>query len=269
MTDFLSHLVDRVLDVAPVLERRRGSRFEPVRELTRPAEAIAEVNDVVDASRPAPPVLTRVEAPASRAAESPMPGVESIRPVQQVMERVVQHSLEARQPETSYVQPRYEDDRPKTMQETIVERRIETHTDHRITVSPTIQRHVEHRELIREIVQPAPRVDPVQQEAKSTPPQREVHVVRRVETAVPSPTAAKTQQAISPRLAPQMQSPRVQKLADVSTPIIESTPPAIHVTIGRIEIKATNAPAQPSRQRALTPKLSLDEYLKARSGGGR
>lgn len=267
MTDFLSHLVDRALDVAPVLERRRGSRFEPVRELTRPAEPIVEVNDTVEASRPAPPVFPRVEAPVPRATESPMQGVESIRPVQQVVERAVQ-PLEARQPETPHDQPRYEDNRPKTMQETIVERRIETHTDHRITVSPTIQRHVEHHELVREIVQPAPRVDPVQQEAKSTP-QREMHVVRRVETAVPSPTAAKPQQAISPRLAPQIQSPRAQRQVAVPAPSIESTPPAIHVTIGRIEIKATNAPAQPSRQRALTPKLSLDEYLKARSGGGR
>ncbi len=268
MTDFLSHLVDRALDVAPVLERRRGSRFEPVRELMRPAEAIAEVNDVVDASRPAPPVLPHIEAPVPRATESPMPGVESIRPMQQVVERVVQ-PLEARQPDTPHIQPRYEDNRPKTMQETIVERRIETHTDHRITVSPTIQRHVEHHELVREIVQPAPRVDPVQQEAKSTPPQREVHVVRRVENSVPTASVAKPQQALSPRLAPQIQSPRAQRQAAVPAPSIESTPPAIHVTIGRIEIKATNAPAQPSRQRALTPKLSLDEYLKARSGGGR
>jgi hypothetical protein len=47
----------------------------------------------------------------------------------------------------------------------------------------------------------------------------------------------------------------------------EDSAPSIHITIGRIEVRAV-APPQPARraQRRVTPKLSLDDYLK-RSGG--
>ena len=48
------------------------------------------------------------------------------------------------------------------------------------------------------------------------------------------------------------------------------TPPAIQVTIGRIEVRATPPPAAPSqKQRPDKPAvMSLDEYLTERNGGG-
>jgi hypothetical protein len=51
-------------------------------------------------------------------------------------------------------------------------------------------------------------------------------------------------------------------------PSVEAPPPepVINVTIGRIEIRATNAPAPPKRTAAATPALSLDDYL---NKGGR
>lgn len=47
-----------------------------------------------------------------------------------------------------------------------------------------------------------------------------------------------------------------------------SPPPAIHVTIGRIEVRATPArtPAPAQAPRPSGPKLGLDEYLRSRSG---
>jgi hypothetical protein len=40
------------------------------------------------------------------------------------------------------------------------------------------------------------------------------------------------------------------------------------VTIGRIEVRAVTPPAPPQpRQRQEPPKMSLDEYLRAQSGG--
>ncbi|MFN8570366.1 MAG: hypothetical protein U0Z44_23120, partial [Kouleothrix sp.] len=44
--------------------------------------------------------------------------------------------------------------------------------------------------------------------------------------------------------------------------------PTVQVTIGRIEVRAAPAPAQATR-RAAAPLLSLDEYLRQRSGGAR
>ncbi|MBE9180873.1 hypothetical protein IQ268_20140 [Oculatella sp. LEGE 06141] len=51
---------------------------------------------------------------------------------------------------------------------------------------------------------------------------------------------------------------------------LPSSPPTIHVTIGRIEVRATppaGSPVAPSRPKL--PVMSLDEYLRQRSGGGR
>ncbi|MEO6194248.1 MAG: hypothetical protein ABIS20_14665 [Thermoanaerobaculia bacterium] len=44
--------------------------------------------------------------------------------------------------------------------------------------------------------------------------------------------------------------------------------PVIHVTIGRIEVRATAAPKAPARERpAARPAVDLDEYLRQRSKG--
>jgi hypothetical protein len=45
--------------------------------------------------------------------------------------------------------------------------------------------------------------------------------------------------------------------------------PTIHVTIGRIEVRATTAPLQPRPKPRAPAPMSLDEYLGLRSGGGR
>src|SRR5262249_10577065 len=43
--------------------------------------------------------------------------------------------------------------------------------------------------------------------------------------------------------------------------------PIIRVTIGRIDVRAVNAPPPPVRRETPpTPKLSLEEYLRSRSG---
>jgi len=64
--------------------------------------------------------------------------------------------------------------------------------------------------------------------------------------------------AIEPRFAAREHRP--------STP--SSEPPAIHVTIGRIEIRATSAAAPVREQHRQPSVMSLDEYLKQRAGGG-
>jgi hypothetical protein len=49
-------------------------------------------------------------------------------------------------------------------------------------------------------------------------------------------------------------------------------PPAIHVTIGRVEVRAILSQPEPPRRSApppATPKISLEEYLKQRNGGTR
>ena len=54
-----------------------------------------------------------------------------------------------------------------------------------------------------------------------------------------------------------------------SLPPAATPPPSIHVTIGRVEIRAvtTFAPSARTTLPATSPKLSLDDYLKQRNGG--
>jgi hypothetical protein len=46
-------------------------------------------------------------------------------------------------------------------------------------------------------------------------------------------------------------------------------PPVIHVTIGRVEVRATPTPAAPRRAAHPTSTLSLEDYLRSRNGGRR
>jgi hypothetical protein len=48
-----------------------------------------------------------------------------------------------------------------------------------------------------------------------------------------------------------------------------SSPRAIHITIGRIEVRAVHPPPEPlpqQRPAPVSPKISLEEYLKQRNG---
>jgi hypothetical protein len=68
--------------------------------------------------------------------------------------------------------------------------------------------------------------------------------------------------AIRPLTAAARVAPQAMRAADVA-------PPTIHVTIGRIEVRATPPPpAQPRPRAAAAPILTLDEYLRRRASGG-
>jgi len=46
--------------------------------------------------------------------------------------------------------------------------------------------------------------------------------------------------------------------------------PPVQITIGRVEVRAVHAPAERARSAApAAPRLSLDDYLRRRSGGSR
>jgi hypothetical protein len=48
----------------------------------------------------------------------------------------------------------------------------------------------------------------------------------------------------------------------------ESPAPTVHVTIGRIEVRATPAPPAPAPKPRSTPAMTLEEYLQRRTTGG-
>ena len=75
--------------------------------------------------------------------------------------------------------------------------------------------------------------------------------------------AAPMQAILTPRL------PHAEPLAQSVQPAIgPASEPVVHVTIGRVEIRAVAAPsAVPKRSAAPKPALSLSDYLQQRSGG--
>jgi hypothetical protein len=84
----------------------------------------------------------------------------------------------------------------------------------------------------------------------------------------PSPRPPLGARTIEPsslhRPAPPDRSPR-----DAGAPERAAPAPTVHVTIGRVEVRATHAPAASARPRSAPPPvMSLDEYLKRRAEGG-
>lgn len=80
---------------------------------------------------------------------------------------------------------------------------------------------------------------------------------RRREPA--APIVSQTVRAHAP-LTPR----RAPDAAPINAPV-----PTIHVTIGRVEVRATNQPAPARQASAQAPRLGLEEYLRRRSGGDR
>ncbi|HSR50676.1 MAG TPA: hypothetical protein VLV83_07585 [Acidobacteriota bacterium] len=68
--------------------------------------------------------------------------------------------------------------------------------------------------------------------------------------------------------------PSLEALGKIGLPTVDKpvplAPDTIQVTIGRVEVRAVVAPsAQPRKPRPQPPVMSLDEYLKRQTGGGR
>jgi len=111
-----------------------------------------------------------------------------------------------------------------------------------------------------------------------------VHVSRpappasRLETSLPTPSAKlvktktvskdKNQIVIQPDLSSPLKPPATPAVSLLQPSPKE--PPAIHVTIGRVEVRAMMPAAQvkPPPERS-APKMSLDDYLRSRNGGQR
>jgi hypothetical protein len=79
---------------------------------------------------------------------------------------------------------------------------------------------------------------------------------------------------VTPQIAPM---PGYEQRSEHFTPRIDdkpaiaasSTQPTIHVSIGRVEVRATPPPAAPVRKPSSRPTLSLDDYLRGRKEGSR
>jgi hypothetical protein len=117
-------------------------------------------------------------------------------------------------------------------------------------LSPRVSRQPRHAELT------APHVAPIPHMAKAVPVRAAASEIVRAAPVAPPPITLAT-----------ARGRRIQREATLQREPVPGAETTIHVSIGRIEVRAT--PAPPARERAQTtsPVMSLEEYLRTRGAG--
>lgn len=136
-------------------------------------------------------------------------------------------------------------------------------------VLPPIQHTREDEQSAPPTIAPPPavrsrHVDSSLQSSEATPPLR----ANPAETPVTRPARAPEPAAnviAQPRITRSMEA---KVSAEVAMSEAVEAAPVINVTIGRVEVRAAQAPAAPRQQSRSAPPMSLDDYLRRRAGGG-
>ena len=99
--------------------------------------------------------------------------------------------------------------------------------------------------------------------------QREASLARERATSSASPHS--WEERLNARLAALAIVPRETAIQDSRSDLTPpaAPPPTIHVTIGRIEVRATPPAAPPRKTTAQPPVMSLEDYMRQRAEGGR
>jgi len=295
VTDFLSRLVERATGEPVGLQRRHPALFEPPalasgltrgepehspsephlveaheeRVVSTPAEAFHERPSVMRATpflplRPAGPS-------ASHTVREAEPGEDTPR---DVTSPVRHPRTEAASAEGLRLPPR------RTVQpEAIAELPVASRGARKQAVPADALGSVEPHRSSPRPAEPAQRSEPPLTPARPAlvPPPSQLQPTvgdtgpRAARSEIDRPDQSPAQPATPPPFAPlpRHEIPRVRPAAAV-TQQRQPGPPTIHVTIGRVEVRAVPPPPVATRpQRPTGPRLSLDDYLKLRAGGGK
>lgn len=287
MTDFLSGLLDRALNRAPVLEWRRPSRFEPAPTAGRLGfgrldHSLDRNGEGIVSDSQSDPLAHTAELQASLQSRTSVPAaesssVESVRlsdasvkasPLTMGLNRKARVAGIPSPPdrETPNESPAV---LPARRIETVVLREIQRHESSAVNSTPSgslAGKAPEPRVLTPSAseapARPAPliRADPGPQ----TKPRRDAADTNRMELVSAGRSRAATLPVLTPASRP------VQTPASSRAEVARETEPAlpvIQITIGRIEVRATVPAVAPPRSAGRKASaLSLDDYLRSRSG---
>lgn len=290
MTDFLSRLVDRALGQAPVLERRRPSLFDPQPQtgglnslIQGRSEEPVEESLLEPAKVPILPAahsLDRRGPPASRARKPRGGHLESsVGPAEPGLEDIAHpHATgEMNQPRpASPLMPskEFREEKAERVAAPVnpIERQprrlevIETIVEKKASISQAATRNAPRAETPDRTRPPIQTLSPPAQPAElSRTRKNRIHELEKNLEAIhdhkPRPLSSKP---IEPVMKPAI--PKAMPGPPAPAPIT----PEIRVTIGRLEIRAvTPAPTRAARARPAPPRLSLEAYLRSRSGGAK
>jgi hypothetical protein len=301
MSDFLSGLLDRTLDRAPVLDRRRPSLFEPAPETAR-LEALslaslwaggkkeAEVEQETFQMSEREPFHLRPPAPQRNREAAPMsPGFEKrnsepLRPVKTITDaghsetggnRAVSQDITALPQE----QRTSRDAPPATVPQEI-KAVLKSVKNPAMDVGATPQVISSRRAEPKKNAEPKDDSSPLASAVKASVTPK-IRLNQTSETdGQPKATLRREAEQFAikpakPAVQPEFPSPTRTALTWVRPqPKIAReaphTPPTIQVVIGRVEVRSTPLTAAHARpSRAAAPKLNLDDYLRSRGGGTR
>jgi hypothetical protein len=138
------------------------------------------------------------------------------------------------------------------------------------------QPHVQNAETSLQASSPASEVfstpvNPARGETRQPLDQRTVAEPERPPALSPPPLPRNTRREESAAASPGVLLPRLPQFEPITrlmeSPKQRSPEPTVHVTIGRVEIRAVSAPAAQKSSSPIKPALSLSEYLTRRNGG--
>ncbi len=266
---FLGDLIQRTLGETAAIAPRRASRFEPGADTFEP----------VTVEMPAP---RTVERPA--ASEMPLTALNGERTVERIETRVVERPIptETRVPEAvrfitpdkadvptvpaAAGAPMVEMERPAARRDSV--RTAPSQAAPEQVVYP-VTHEVSRETVIRELQETRVESRTIERRLEALVKQPQVERIERIHTQtapeVPREAAAARTAPMARRgavIPEARQAPR-SKAAPIE---ITAAEPAgtVQVTIGRVEIRATQAPAARQTQRGTPPKLGLDDYLQRR-----
>lgn len=281
MTDFLSHLAARAINAAPVVQPRPLTVFEPwptdgalgARRLPDiMSDDASTVEMALDGTRP-----TREAAPAESNPATPIMAAPTMEETSRAVSPSTRSDFAARSavPRDPASSPTIAPIAERATSSTMAAPQfapppIIDHPDEpRRPAAPTspAERLIVERERIgREPEKPpisvlTPQTDLVE---KSAAPVTSPSIVQPVVERVIDRRA----DSVSPDRSRDTRSPSPPAPPNEAPPE-PPAPPVIHVTIGRVEVRATPTTAAPRRAAHSTPTLSLEDYLRSRNGGRR
>ncbi len=302
MTDLLASLVDRALDRVSILQRRQPTLFEPVAEAVfgkRPQfdnESSLQEEEIVAVHEPGPsprrdcsinnslqspgPLLS-AESQSSHAQARPIRRRKTVDPgpLSEDMPETSLHGPVAPAPVKSVPKARDEQSGNEAMQHSIAKPEAITIAPQRL-IETIVERKVE-REVVAEHLETTRNIDETQsfvppartpkdstqandKEGKQPQQSESISVVTPKEPAFIKPRTQK--KAIAPREPSPLR--RAVSPSNSTSVLKQPAAPIIHVTIGRVEVRAT-PPATERAKKAhpAGPRLSLEDYLRSRSKG--